>query len=233
MTTTMTTEKTNTVKLTKETLEVLKNFASINSNILIKKGSTLSTISPVKNVLSEAKVTENFPVEFGMWDLNKFLGIVSLFTDPEFVFEQKYVTISSKNSSVRFFYSEPKLLTVPTKKIQMPNTIVEFELKQKDFSELLKAAAVLQLPDICVRSNNDRIEMVALDKKDSTSNFYCIDLGENTSDKSFTLYIKAENMKMIPGDYDVSIGEKVVSRFTSKNRYLTYWIALESESTYE
>jgi hypothetical protein len=221
------------MKLSKETIEVLKNFASINSNILVNPGDTLTTVSPVKNVLAEAKVPESFPIQFGLWDLNKFLGVVSLFQDPEFVFDEKFATIYNKNSSVKFFYSEPKLLTAPTKKIQMPEVVVNFELKQKDFSELMKAAAVLQLPDICVRSNEDKIEMVVLDKKDTTSNSYSIVVGDNTDNASFNMYMKAENMKLIPGDYDVGISEKVVSRFVSKNRYLTYWIALETESTYE
>jgi hypothetical protein len=224
--------KINSLKLSKETIEILKNFATINSNILVNPGDTISTISPVNNVLSEAKVTESFPVQFGLWDLNKFLGVVSLFQDPEFVFDEKYVTVHNKNSSVKFFYSEPKLLTTPTRKIQMPKVVINFELKQKDFSELMKAAAVLQLPDICIRSNEDKIEMVVLDKRDTTSNSYSVVVGNNTSESEFKMYIKSENMKMIPGDYEVGIGETVVSRFISKNRYLTYWIALETESAY-
>jgi hypothetical protein len=221
------------MKLSKETIEILKNFASINSNILVNPGDTITTISPVKNVLAEAKVPESFPIQFGLWDLNKFLGVVSLFQDPEFVFDEKFLTVYNKNSSVKFFYSEAKLLTAPTKKIQMPEVVVNFELKQKDFSELMKAAAVLQLPDICVRSSGNKIEMVVLDKKDTTSNSYSIDVGNNINGATFTMYMKAENLKLIPGDYDIGIGQKVVSRFVSKNRYLTYWIALETESSYE
>lgn len=233
MSTTMTETQTKSMKLSKETLEILKNFASINSNILINPGDVITTVSPVKNVLAEGKVPENFPIQMGLWDLNKFLGVVSLFQDPEFVFGDKFVTIYNKNSSVRFFYSEPKLLTAPSKKITMPEVVVNFELKQKDFSELMKAAAVLQLPDIAIRSNGDNIEMVVLDKKDTTTNHYSIVVGTNDNNATFTMYMKAENLKMIPGDYDVAISEKVVSRFTSKNRYLTYWIALETESSYQ
>lgn len=225
--------QTKSMKLSKETLEILKNFASINSNILINPGDMLTTVSPVKNVLAEGKVPESFPVQMGLWDLNKFLGVVSLFQDPEFIFGDKFVTIYNKNSSVRFFYSEPKLLTSPTKKINMPEIVINFELKQKDLTELLKAAAVLQLPDIAIRSKDDKIEMVVLDKKDTTTNHYSIIVGTNDNNATFTIFMKAENLKMIPGDYDVDISEKVVSRFTSKTRYLTYWIALETESTYQ
>lgn len=221
------------IKLSKETIEILKNFASINSNILVSPGQSLTTVSPVKNVLAEAKVQETFPMQFGLWDLNKFLGVVSLFADPEFVFEEKYVTIHNKNSSVKFFYSEPKLLTTPTKKIMMPDVVINFDLQQKDFSELMKAASILQLSDICVRSNDENIEMVAMDKKDTTSNSYSIVVGKNTGNAEFKMFMKAENLKMLPGDYEVGISQKVVSRFVSKNRYLTYWIALETESTYE
>ena len=233
MSTTMTEPQTKSMKLSKETLEILKNFASINSNILINPGDMLTTVSPVKNVLAEGKVPESFPVQMGLWDLNKFLGVVSLFQDPEFIFGDKFVTIYNKNSSVRFFYSEPKLLTDPTKKINMPEIVINFELKQKDLTELLKAAAVLQLPDIAIRSKDDKIEMVVLDKKDTTTNHYSIVVGTNDNNATFSIFMKAENLKMIPGDYDVDISEKVVSRFTSKTRYLTYWIALETESTYQ
>ena len=229
--TTMTAQKS--IKLSKETIEILKNFASINSNILVNPGQVLTTVSPVKNVLAEAKVQEDFPMQFGLWDLNKFLGVVSLFADPEFVFEEKYVTVHNKNSSVKFFYSEPKLLTTPTKKIMMPNVVINFDLQQKDFSELMKAASILQLSDICVRSNEENIEMVVMDKKDTTSNSYSIVVGKNIGNAQFKMFMKAENLKMLPGDYEVGISQKVVSRFVSKNRYLTYWIALETESTYE
>jgi hypothetical protein len=220
-----------TIKLSKKTLEILKNFASINSNILVNPGSNITTISPVKNVLAEATVEETFDVQFGVWDLNKFLGTISLFEDPEFEFHDKYVTISGSNgSSVKYFYCEPKLLTTPTKKIQMPSSVVSFKLTQKNFTELQKAASVLQLPDIAVRSNDGRIELVALDKNDATSNSYSVDVGE--TDVDFEFYFKVENLKLINGDYNVEITEKIVSKFTHTNLDLSYWIALEPDSKY-
>jgi hypothetical protein len=220
-----------TIKLSKKTLEILKNFASINSNILVNPGSNITTISPVKNVLAEATVEETFDVQFGVWDLNKFLGTISLFEDPEFEFHDKYVTISGSNgSSVKYFYCEPKLLTTPTKKIQMPSSVVNFKLTQKNFTELQKAASVLQLPDIAVRSNDSRIELVALDKNDATSNSYSVDVGE--TDVDFEFYFKVENLKLINGDYNVEITEKIVSKFTHTNLDLSYWIALEPDSKY-
>jgi hypothetical protein len=220
-----------TIKLSKKTLEILKNFASINSNILVNPGNIITTISPVKNVLAEATVDEAFDVQFGVWDLNKFLGTISLFNDPEFEFHDKYVTISGSNgSSVKYFYCEPKLLTTPTKKIQMPSSVVSFKLTQKNFTELQKAASVLQLPDIAVRSNDGRIELVALDKNDTTSNSYSVDVGE--TDVDFEFFFKVENLKLINGDYSVEITEKIVSKFTHETLNLSYWIALEPDSKY-
>lgn len=221
------------IKLSKETLELLKNFASINSNILVQPGKIISTISPVKNILAEATVVEEFPVQFGLWELDRFLGVVSLFSDPELVFEEKHVTVYGKNSSVKFHYSEPKLLTTPpAKKIQMPDTSVAFELKQKDFSDLIKMSGTLQISDICVRSNEDKIELAVVDKKGVSNNYGSIVIGENTSKATFQLYFKSENMKLLQGDYDVSVGGTTVAKFVSKNRYLTYWIALETDSNY-
>jgi hypothetical protein len=222
-----------TVKLSKKTLEILKNFAAINSNILVNPGNIITTISPVKNVLAEAKVEEEFDVQFGVWDLNKFLGTISLFADPEFEFHDKYVSISGANgASVKYFYCEPKLLTTPTKKIQMPAAVVSFTLTNKVFVELQKAASVLQLPDIAVRSNDGKVELVALDKADTTSNNYSVEVGKTTTDADFEFYFKVENLKMLSGDYTVEITEKIVSKFTHTTLDLSYWIALEPDSKY-
>ena len=221
--------------ITNNTLEILKNFASINSNILVKEGNVLSTISPVKNDMAEATITETFDTQFGIWDLNKFLGTVSLFDSPEFLFEENFVTISSNknNSSVKYYYSEPSLLTTVNRQINMPDSVVDCTITEKTFNDITKAASVLQVGDIAIRSNANELEIVALDKKDSTSNSYSITLGDLPhGDHDFCFYFKAENLKMLPGDYDVSITEKVVSQFTNTNLSLKYWVALESDSYY-
>ena len=231
-----TTSKTmNTTKISNQTLEVLKNFSSINSNILVREGNVLTTISPVKNVMAEAVVSETFEQEFGIWDLNKFLGTISLFDTPEFTFEENFVTVCSNknNSSVRYYYSEPSLLTTVNKEINMPESVVDCTITQKIFTDITKAASVLQVGDIAIRSNGNELELVALDKKDSTSNSYSISLGELPhGNHDFVFYFKAENLKMMAGDYDVNITEKVVSRFTNTNQSLKYWVALESDSYY-
>ena len=223
------------MKLSQETLDILKNFAGINSNILVEPGNTIRTVSPVKNVLAEAEVEETFDVQFGIWDLNKFLSTVSLFSEPEFEFNGNHVIIRGKGgSSVKYFYSEPQLLTTVNKKINMPEPVINFELKESDYSELLRAGSVLQLPDLAVRTDGGTIEMVIHDKEDATSNSYSIELGPLPhDDHDFSFNFKVENLKMMSGDYDVSITDKVVSRFVNKNTNVTYWIALEADSTYK
>ena len=222
------------ITLSSRTLDVLKNFSTINSNILVKPGNVITTISPIKNVMAEATVEEDFDTKFGIWDLNKFLGTISLFDKPEFEFYDNHVTIREENnkSEVKYYYSEPKLLTTVNKKINMPEAVVTCTLKQSVFNDILRAASVLQVSDIAIRSNGSDIEIVALDKSDSTTNHYSVPLGDNPDGADFTFYFKAENLKMLPGDYDVNISDKVVSQFNKVNDDLTYWVALESDSTY-
>ena len=221
-------------KLSQETLEVLKNFSSINSNILVEPGNVLKTISPVKNVLAEATVKETFDTQFGIWDLNKFLSTISLFTDAEFQFNNEYVIISGGNgSSVKYFYSEPQLLTTVNKKLNMPESVVDFDLDESDYFELLRAGSVLQLPDLTVRSSSNGVEILVHDKNDVTSNSYSIDIGNiSNEDSTFEFNFKVENLKMMQGNYEVSITDKIVSRFINKSKDLTYWVALESDSKY-
>lgn len=229
----MTTTTQTSTKISKETLEVLKNFASINSNILVKSGNVLTTISPVKNVMATATVSETFDTEFGIWDLNKFLGTISLFDSPNFEFDDKSVRISNGSSEVVYYYSEPKLLTTPTKEITMPDGVLNFTLKESDLQELQKAASVMQLPDMVVRSSGGSVELAVLDKKDATSNTYSLEVGDLLNDEhEFAFYFKVENLKMITGDYDVTISEKMISQLVNTKDDVTYWIALESDSTY-
>ena len=226
----------NTMKLSKTTLNILKNFSSLNSNLLIRQGNKISTITPAKNVIGEATVEEEFPVEFGIWDLNKFLGTISLFNNPKFIFFEKYVDIEGENGGVvHFYYSEPSLLTTLTKEINMPEVAITFDLSEDNFNEIMKSASVLQLPDLCIRSNSDEgtIELVVLDKKSSTTNSYIVCLGENTTNDSFEFYYRVENLRLFQGNYSVSVCKNVVSKFVHKSLGLQYYIALESDSKYE
>ena len=224
---------TTGTSMSKQTLDLLKNFASINSNILVKPGDTIKTISPVKNIMAVATVPENFDTEFGIWDLNKFLGTVSLFDTPSFEFGERSVTISgSGGSSVNYYYSEPRLLTVPTKDIVMPEPVVSFNLTQDALNEINRASSVMQLPDLVVRSEGTTIVMVALDRQDDTTNSYSVELGEMSVESDFEFVFRVDNLKLLPGDYRVDVTDKVVSQFTHTQLDLKYWIALESDSRY-
>ena len=233
MMTTMT--KSSTVKISKRTLEVLKNFSLINAGLIVLEGNILSTLSASKNIFAEAKVDEVFAKPFALWDLSKFLGTVSLFKDPEFAFEENYVTVSNGASSVRYYYCDSRLVTSTNKKITMPNAVVTFELMNKDLVDIMKAASVLQAPHICVRPSEcgENIVLVATDKADTTSNFYSVIVGKNISEASYEFIFDVDSLKILPGDYQVSISEKIVSQFVSKNEPLSYWIALNSDSSYE
>jgi hypothetical protein len=225
------------MKLTSETLEVLKNFAKINSNILIKPGSKINTISPIKSVVAEATVDCNFDVEFGIWDLNQFLATVSLFEEPEIDFDEKYLTIRGKNgASVKYYYCEPKLLSVVSKSINMPATVYTFELKEDRINELIRAASVLQVSDICIQRNGDEVEIAVTDRTNVTSNNFTISIGpvpEDLRGYDFSFYIKADYFKMIPGDYTVSISEQKISEFVHATRDIKYYLALESDSVFK
>jgi hypothetical protein len=157
-----------------------------------------------------------------------------LFPDPEFHFEDNKVIIQGKTgASVVYYYAEPRLLTTIDKEIKMPKVVVDFTLTNSGLNEIQKAASVLQLPDLVVRSSDTgTIELVALDKKDPSSNSYSLDVGDNENGTEFNFYFKVENLKVLPGDYDVSVTEKIVSQFDHTTKDLKYWIALESDSTY-
>ena len=225
----------NTMKLSKHTLTVLKNFSSLNSNLLVKPGNTIKTVTPAKNVAVETRVLENFPIQFGIWDMNKFLGTISLFEDPEFEFNENCVYISGKGGAkVAYYYSEPKLLTTFDKEVKVPNTVVHFDLTEETFNALQRAASILQLPDLCVRSTDSgEIELAVLDKKYSTTNNFTIPVGDNDSNSTFNFYFKIENLKLLVGDYSVSICKSVVSKFEHKDHDLTYYVALETDSNHE
>jgi hypothetical protein len=188
----------------------------------------------MKNIMAEATIDEEFDREIGIWDMNQFLGTISLLETPEFEFEDGYVDISGNNgASVRYYYSAPELLTSTNKAIVMPDIAVEFDLNQKDLLEVQKASAVLGLSDLCVQTNGETLELVALDKKTPSSNTYSIDVGDVSEDTpAFKFYFKVENMKMLSGDYSVKIAQSSVSQFSHKTLDLTYWIALESDSSY-
>jgi hypothetical protein len=221
--------------ISQETLSILKNFSQLNSNLLVRPGSVINTVTGAKNVMAQATVQEDFPVEFGIWDLNKFLGTLSLFDSPTCEFGEKSVKISGEGGrAVTYYYSEPSLLTTINKQVQMPETVIHLNLTQSVFADLQRAASVLQLPDLSFTSmQGDSIFAVVRDKKDPTSNDYSVAVGDVLGDTpNFEFNFKIDNLKLLPGDYDVEICESVVSSFTNTNTDVKYWIALETDSTY-
>lgn len=220
------------MKLSEKTLITLKNFAGINNSILVKAGNKLRTISVAKNILAEAEIKEEFEKDFAIYDLNQFLNGLGLHNDPELDFkEDSYLTIREGKRRVKYFFADPNvIISPPEKEIQLPSKDVCFQLDSVTLEKLLKAAAVYQLPDFCAVGENGVIKLVVHDKKNDTSNEYAIVVGE--TDKDFVFNFKVENIKIIPGAYDVVISSKLLSEFTNEAYNLKYYIALEPDSTF-
>ena len=219
------------MQISKNTFEVLKNFSEINENLLIKPGNELKTISVMKNVLAKATIEETFDKEFAIYDLNSFLNVLSLYDNPEITLNDDYLTISKGNSSTKFWYADPSLVVAPTKDINMPSKDIEVNITQGNNTDLLKASNIMQLPDIALVSKEGKIKMVATDKKNKTSNVYEVEVATTTS--KFSMYFKRDNLRMIPGDYDLAISHKNISHWSNKNKSLQYWVALETDSKFE
>ena len=220
------------MKLSDNTLTILKNFAGINNSILVKMGTKLRTISVAKNILAEAEITEDFPREFAIYDLNQFLNGLFLHKDPDLDFtEDSHITIREGKRKVKYFYADPNVIvSPPEKEIQLPSKDVCFQLDSVTLEKLLKASAVYQLPDLSAVGEAGVIRLVVRDKKNDTSNEYSITVGE--TDKEFTFNFKVENIKIIPGAYDVVVSEKLLSQFTNSAYNLKYYIALEPDSSF-
>ena len=220
------------MKLSDKTLSLLKNFSTINQSILFKQGSKLRTISVMKNILAEATITEEFPKDFGIYDLNQYLNGLALHNNPELNFEaDNYVVIKEGRSRSKYFFADPSVIvTPPEKSIDLPSEDVTFDLSTDQLDKLLKAAAIYQLPDLSAVGEDGVVKLVVRDKKNETSNVFSITVGE--TDAIFSFNFKVENIKILPGTYDVVVSQKLLSRFSSKNHDLTYYIALEPDSTF-
>ena len=222
-----------TMKLSEKTLTLLKNFSNINQSILFKQGSSLRTISVMKNILAEATIDEDLPTDFGIYDLGQFLNGFALHTRPELDFQNEgYVYIKEGRMRSKYFFADPKVIvTPPEKEITLPSEDVSFTLSTDQLDKLLKAAGIYQLPDLAVVGRNGVVKIQVRDKKNDTSNDFAITVGE--TDDAFEFNFKVENIKILPGTYDVVVSKKLLSRFTSQNYNLKYYIALEPDSTFE
>ena len=215
------------MRLSKETYNILKNFSSINSNILIKPGNVLKTVSTGMNIYVEAKVEEEFDVDIPIWDLNKFLGVVSMFNNPDLEFHDTHVVISNGRSSVTYYYSEPTLLTVPTKTLKMPIPVVEFDLDEKDLNDILKAASILQVSDLRITAADGKVCITVDDVGQSNSNNFKIEIETEQINKELDVTINVSEIKFIPGSYTVHLTDGISSRFKHKNIDLSYYLAVK------
>ena len=220
------------MKLSDKTLVILKNFAGINNSILVKRGDSLRTISLAKNILAEANIREEFPRDFAIYDLNQFLNGLGLHQDPELDFrEDSFLSIREGKRRVKYFFADPQVITAPPEKtLTLPTKDVCFQLDSVTLEKLLKAAAVYQLPDLSAIGEAGVVKLVVRDKKNDTSNEFAIVVGE--TDREFIFNFKVENIKIIPGAYNVVISSKLLAQFTNENHNLKYFIALEPDSTF-
>ena len=216
------------MKLSEETVSLLKNFASINQNIQFKTGNKLKTISAQKNILVDAEVPETFPSDFAIYDLNKMLGVMSLFQDPELEIGEKTMNIGGK---VDYMFADPAMIvTPPEKELAFPDPEVSFKMTDHEFNQTIKAASMLGLPHVCMVGTGSKITLEATDVNNSSSDEFKTEVG-NTAE-TFRMVFKIENLKLFTGDYDVEITSKGISKFTHTSTNLQYFIATESDSTF-
>ncbi len=220
------------MKLSDNTISILKNFSGINQSLLFKQGNTLKTISVMKNILAEATIEEDLPKDFGIYDLNQFLNGLSLHKNAELDFENdNYIVIREGKSRSKYFFADPSvIITPPDKSINLPSQDVCFLLDTKELDRLLKAAAVYQLPDFSVVGEAGVVKLVVRDKKNDTSNDFSVVVGE--TDDLFTFNFKVENLRILPGTYEVVISQKLLSQFKNTSIDVCYWVALEPDSTF-
>ena len=217
------------MKIDTYTINVLKNFAKINPSIIIQEGNTLKTISPSKTIMAKAKVTTEFGNRFAIYNLDRFISTLSLFNDPELTFSDKFVDIADSDKKTHYTYADENSITkVPEKEINLPSVDVSFKLTDANLKDIQRALGVLGLPEIVVAGDGNDISLQAADTKNPSGDVYSINIG--ASDKVFKAIFKSENIKIIPGEYDVSISSRGISHF--KGNEAEYWIAVEQTSTF-
>jgi hypothetical protein len=223
------------MNLSNETLAVLKNFASIQPNLVFRAGNELKTIAEAKNIVAKVTITETIAQDFGIYDLNDFLSSMSLFSTPTFAFsaDGKSATISEGKSSLTYFFSDESSLTYPQKDVAMPPIDVSFTLTADTLKALQRATSLLSVSTVSVEDLNGGIVVRVKDPKNSTSNSFGTEVDGNANGHSFKFHFDIGNFKILPGDYEVSISGKLISHFKHKTLPVEYWIALEKSSTYE
>ena len=219
------------MKLSTETIAILKNYASINQNIQFKQGTTLSTISPQKNILSTVEILEDVPSNFAIYDLNRLLGAISLFEKPDLEVGEKTLTINGGGSKLNYVYADPSMLVIPPEKtLDFPEPEINFKVTKDAYDSCLRAAQVLALPELVVHGDGSKIFLVATDTNNDSSDEFRREVGE--TDKTFQMVFKIENMKLLSGGYQVGISSKGIAHFAHEHSKLQYWIATEQNSNY-
>ena len=228
------------MNLSNETVSVLKNFATINQNLVIKEGSNISTMSAMKNIIASAEVKESFPLDFAIYDLNEFLAALSLFEKPDLDFHKDFVVMTESGStdkSLKYWYSDPSVVTTPTKEISMPEGEVSFTLENDMLINVQKAAAVIGAPDMALEAMSAGVALLKVtDKKNATANDYAVQVkvnNEDGKDLPYKFWFKVENLRLLSGSYGVEVCSKNISHFVNTKVDIQYWIALEPESKYD
>ena len=223
------------MQISNETFDILKNFAMINPSIVLNPGKMLQTVAPSKNIMAKAIIKDTFPSAGAIYDLHRFLGVVSLFEAPTFEFSDREVTIRGKKNSVNYTFAEPSMIITPPddKQITVNNPDVEIDMTWSKLSNVLKAANVLQVPEIVLTSKDGIVSLKATDSKNPSTDEYQEEIG--TDETEYNFIFKTETFKMMSADYNVKINKQGISQFTSileTGPQLTYWIAVEQHSTY-
>ena len=217
--------------ISNETLDILRNFSTINSGLTVKEGNELKTVSAMKNIFARAIVTEDFDKEHSIYDLSEYLGAVSLFDTPDFEFNAEKVTVSEGDNSVQYYYADPQMVISPQKDINMPEPEISFDIDESVLDSLLKASSVLSLPDMVLSSDGTTVVLTVKDKKNSTSNVFSKTVAQGNGSK-YEMFLRMENVKVIPGDYTVFVSSKGIAQFTNRKQSVEYFIALEPDSNY-
>lgn len=225
------------MKLSNETVTVLKNFSTINQNLVIKEGTELTTMSALKNIVARATVKDTFPQEVAIYDLNEFLSALSLFEEPELDFKEKFVVIrgKDKNNFLNYYYSDPSVVTSPKNTLTMPEPEVAFDLSSGKLAEVQRSAAVIGAPDMCLEAGDADWALIKVtDKKNLENHTFAVKVDVDTfgNNNPYKFWYKVENLKLLGGDYSIKMSSKRISHFSNKNVPIEYWIALEAETSY-
>jgi len=227
------------MKLTDMTVEVLKNYSTINSNIVFTEGNTISTIAESRNILATSTVDMTFATKFGVYDLNEFLGVIDLVDEPQIKVEETHAVISDSTgrSKIKYFFTDPAMVTTPTESMLekargMNNFVVHFTMDRDTMAKIKRASSALKHKELSITASDGAIRLTVLDKENTTSNTFSIDVPGTYESEDFNFIYSIENLKVLPGDYEVGISTKQMSKWTNADKNMTYWLALDKTTTY-